>query len=72
MSLSLQHVDPEVFPEPEKYIPERWLGNYNPRMDDYMQPFSKGSRDCLGKKYAISSFSLFNQFLSPDNYMNLR
>ncbi|KAL1876934.1 hypothetical protein Daus18300_002540 [Diaporthe australafricana] len=52
MSLSLQHVDPEVFPEPNKYNPERWLGEYNPRMDDYMQPFSKGSRDCLGKNLA--------------------
>ncbi|KAJ0125283.1 hypothetical protein J7T55_006628 [Diaporthe amygdali] len=52
MSLSLQHVDPAVFPEPNRFRPERWLGEYDPRMDDYMQPFSKGSRDCLGKNLA--------------------
>ncbi|KAK2607595.1 hypothetical protein N8I77_006258 [Diaporthe amygdali] len=66
MSLSLQHVDPAVFPEPNRFRPERWLGEYDPRMDDYMQPFSKGSRDCLGKKYeaSISALSSLSDIFS--------
>lgn len=42
----------------DKFIPERWLGD--PRFDsdrkDAFQPFSHGPRDCIGKKYVISSF----------------
>jgi cytochrome P450 len=50
MSIYFMHLDPEVYPEPHKFLPERWLGKYNPLMDRNFVPFSKGSRDCLGKK----------------------
>jgi len=47
---------PNNFREPYTFIPERWL----PESTDFtldkkhaLQPFSLGSRVCLGKKYAI-------------------
>lgn len=35
-----------VFPDPDKFEPERWVEN--PRLDKYMLAFSKGTRICLG------------------------
>jgi cytochrome P450 len=48
MSALMMHTDPEVFPEPYKFVPERWLGDYSPLMDRNFVPFSKGSRNCVG------------------------
>lgn len=50
------HTDPEVYPEPFKFIPERWLGNIDPRMNRNWVPFSRGSRNCLGIKYAYCRY----------------
>ncbi|KAL8823041.1 MAG: hypothetical protein Q9191_006233 [Dirinaria sp. TL-2023a] len=44
------HTDPEVYPEPLKFVPERWLGDYDPKMNRNWVPFSRGSRSCLGMK----------------------
>lgn len=46
------HMDPTLFPEPEKFDPERWIravekGEYLSR---YIVSFTKGSRQCLGMK----------------------
>ena len=45
-------MDPTLFPEPEKFDPERWIraaekGEYLGR---YIVSFTKGSRQCLGMK----------------------
>jgi len=39
------------FKDPDKYIPERWLGDESYASDDLAaaQPFSMGQRNCLGK-----------------------
>lgn len=34
------HNNPEIFPEPKKFSPERWIEN--PRLDKYLLSFSKG------------------------------
>lgn len=41
-----------MFKDPEKFYPERWLGEERYAADERaaVQPFSLGSRDCLGKK----------------------
>lgn len=46
MTARLVHRDPDIFPDPTRFKPERWLGN--PRLDKYLIAFSKGTRVCLG------------------------
>lgn len=50
MGAYMMYTDPEVYPEPFKFIPERWLGNYDPKMNRNWVPFTRGSRNCLGIK----------------------
>ena len=57
MSAYLQHSDPNVYPRPGEFIPERWLSNVTPAMNRNYVPFSKGSRNCLGMKYVSVSLS---------------
>jgi cytochrome P450 len=47
-SLYLLHMDPEVFPEPFAFRPQRWLDN--PDLKRNLFAFSRGSRSCLGMK----------------------
>ncbi|KIW95308.1 uncharacterized protein Z519_03892 [Cladophialophora bantiana CBS 173.52] len=44
------HRHPDVFPHPEKFLPDRWLGEkaVTPEMRTMFMPFSAGSRACLG------------------------
>lgn len=46
MTAVLVHTNPEIFPEPHEFKPERWVEN--PRLDKYLLSFSKGSRICAG------------------------
>ena len=48
MSPYLTHSDPRIYPEPHKFIPERWLGEEGKELDKYLLSFSKGSRICAG------------------------
>jgi len=48
--------DPQYFPEPERFIPERWL---NPEFEKSLPkgayfPFGAGTRKCLGEYFAIA------------------
>ncbi|KAK4224187.1 cytochrome P450 [Podospora fimiseda] len=62
------HYDEEVYPDPWKFVPERLLGEYDPRMNRNLNPFSKGSRVCLGKNlaYADMYILLATLFRSED------
>lgn len=51
MSVSILHSNPDIFPEPYEFKPERWLEN--PRLDRYLFTFSKGTRNCIG--YVLSN-----------------
>ncbi|KAL4998395.1 putative cytochrome P450 [Aspergillus recurvatus] len=50
------HTDPEVYPEPFKFRPERWLGQSDPSndMNRNWVAFSRGSRSCLGMNLAYA------------------
>ena len=39
-------MNPKIFPEPQRYLPERWIGNKG--LDKYLLTFSKGTRMCAG------------------------
>lgn len=43
------HRDESVFPEPEKFIPERWLGESSTELQKGFIPFSTGARGCIGR-----------------------
>ncbi|KAK3339734.1 putative cytochrome P450 [Lasiosphaeria hispida] len=58
MSAYMSHNDPAVYPEPAKFNPERWMGEYDPQMDRNFIPFSKGSRSCLGMNLAYAELYL--------------
>ncbi|TGJ82761.1 hypothetical protein E0Z10_g6001 [Xylaria hypoxylon] len=58
MSSYFMHTDPDIFPSPSDFIPERWLGTINPLMNRNFVPFSRGSRTCLGSNLALAEISL--------------
>lgn len=49
--------DPEMFPDPEAFRPERFLDTSNPRLADFTLPFGFGRRLCPGMH--VASQSLF-------------
>lgn len=44
--------DDEFFPEPDKFIPERHIGESELHAFTYI-PFSAGHRNCIGQKFAL-------------------
>jgi cytochrome P450 len=53
MTSILIHTNPEIFPEPDRFYPERWLnddGSQRKDLERFLLSFSKGSRQCLGMK----------------------
>ncbi|KAK1818116.1 hypothetical protein LTR12_007523 [Friedmanniomyces endolithicus] len=58
MSTYLQHRHPTLFPDPETFSPERWLGPDAAKLERYLVNFSKGTRNCLGINLARSEVFL--------------
>lgn len=46
----VQHRDSSIFPEPEVFRPERFLGPEGKRLEKFVVAFGKGSMGCIGKK----------------------
>ena len=56
------HRDPDVYPDPESFTPERWLMKGDDRLKDMLAvyiPFSAGSRSCIGRNVTILFQLLF-------------
>ena len=49
MSSYVAHRDSRIFPEPEKFYPERWLTPEAKDLQPYFLTFSAGARGCLGR-----------------------
>lgn len=48
------HANPDCFPEPEAFIPDRWSGPDAERQRRYLVPFGRGTRMCLGLNLAYA------------------
>lgn len=49
MSSYVAHRDEDIFPDSEKFIPDRWLGEKSHALQPYFVPFSAGARGCIGR-----------------------
>ena len=48
------HYDPELYPEPEKFDPERFNeDNKKKRENEAFMPFGTGPRNCIGMRFAL-------------------
>jgi len=56
MSAYVTHRIPEVFPEPYKFLPERWL-TIHPSAYEFMS-FSAGPRYCIGQSLAMMQLKI--------------
>lgn len=56
MSSVLVHQNPDIFPSPLEFNPERWIDN--PGLKKYLVSFTKGSRQCLGMNLAYAELYL--------------
>lgn len=55
----LQHGSPAIFPEPERFDPQRWLqGEESQRRERYLVNFSRGARACVGINLAKAELLL--------------
>ncbi|KAF4448029.1 hypothetical protein F53441_8504 [Fusarium austroafricanum] len=54
MTSMINHWNKELFPDPDEFIPERWLdnGKLNYKLQKLLISFGKGSRACIGENLA--------------------
>jgi cytochrome P450 len=58
-SLYLLHRDPAVFPEPERFDPDRWLPDRARAVPRFaMLPFGAGPRRCIGEAFGMTAETL--------------
>ena len=50
----LLHRDPQLFPNPERFDPDRWSGQQTHRPRYAYLPFGAGPRQCIGNGFAIT------------------
>ncbi|TEB28380.1 cytochrome P450 [Coprinellus micaceus] len=68
MGQSFMHYNPEIFPNPKEFRPERWLAKGSSDLENYLVPFNKGPRMCTGMNLAWAELYLIigNMFRKVD------
>lgn len=58
IGIHILHHNPNIFPEPEKFIPERFLENVSHEKKNAFGyvPFAGGYRNCIGKHFNLKSY----------------
>ena len=54
MTSIFMHDNPEKFPDPYAFQPERWMSKDGDRAEKYLVNFSRGTRQCLGMNLAYA------------------
>ncbi|NXO01087.1 CP11B protein, partial [Rhinopomastus cyanomelas] len=57
VSLYAMGRNPDVFPDPQRYDPTRWLGNNDTNFKALA--FGFGARQCIGRRLAEAEMMLF-------------
>ncbi|KIK57228.1 hypothetical protein GYMLUDRAFT_247190 [Collybiopsis luxurians FD-317 M1] len=52
MGVLFMHMNPDIYPDPRTFNPDRWLAEDTGKMMEDLVPFSKGPRICLGVNLA--------------------
>ncbi|OQV05466.1 hypothetical protein CLAIMM_10199 [Cladophialophora immunda] len=63
MSAYVVHHDPSIFPEPNVFKPERWLGESGKDLQSYFIAFSTGARGCIGRNISYLEQSVVLAFM---------
>jgi len=73
MGATVVHRNPDIFPNPMTFDPERWMQDDSFKLEPYLVSFSKGPRSCLGinlawcELYLIIATVFRKLELVPDN-----
>jgi cytochrome P450 len=59
MSALVAHRNESVFPQADKFIPERWLGEDGKNLQPYFLAFSAGARGCIGRNISYLEQTVF-------------
>ncbi|KAK4504846.1 hypothetical protein PRZ48_002809 [Zasmidium cellare] len=67
MSLRFVHQSEEIFPDPQTFNPDRWLGPDASSLNKWLVAFSKGPTNCIGQNLAMCELymafaALFRRF----------
>lgn len=54
MTTMLIHTDENIYPDPQRFNPDRWMGPDAEKPRKAFAPFSKGTRNCLGMQWVYS------------------
>ncbi|MBR8640269.1 cytochrome P450 [Streptomyces tuirus] len=61
----LLHHDPALFPDPDRFLPDRWLpGQAGAARPGAMIPFGAGSRKCIGETLALAEATVAVAFIA--------
>ncbi|KAI0390583.1 trichodiene oxygenase [Xylariaceae sp. FL0594] len=66
MTTIMMHLDPVLYPDPYKFVPDRWVDVHDRRKaEKTFAPFSRGARICVGMHLAWAELYMLTAALVP-------